>query len=1262
MALECPAMSRLRRILAPTLLAAIACGFILYFDLFSYFGDPVRRGKEATPLVIVSLKDQPIAYGSAFCIDASGLYITNAHVVSASKSLGGEIKIALLTRSGEKEQRSFSAEVLRSDPKLDLALLRVKTDIAMPALRLGSDETVTETLPLMIFGYPFGAQLSPSTYPPSPSVNTAKVSALRTIDGRLDAIQLDGNLNPGNSGGPVLDPKGRVVGVVVAGVRGAGINLAIPVGRLKDFLDSPAIAFDPAPVEFLKLFEEIEWTTTLGPGLPTSRVPTDIEVVYLFEYGSNNARQVVAERTGPGVYTARFSAMSNIVRPTMKVEVRLAGGSAVKGNVHDFKFSINGKTFWLSNIRSLDRKANRVLLGDGQIGTGPVILAGPIELDSKAYEAGAIESLTVESINGLPDRGEIDVTVQINRGHSLLGSMKKLVLLKDVRQFTGPRSVTTPTPSVVLRDDNPVAYSRGIEAGDVLKPVVGRSEASGSIRPPTLRIKDAVVTAGAGKPPSADQRPEGLRLIPTPKDLSPTCAAFSRDGEWLAVGSPQGFIHLFESTTLAPLRQIRQPDRLGSALAFSNDGRMLLFGSLFGRLVGANLVSMKARPLIEDKTSSIEHFTLSPDGTQAMILDARQGLKLWDLSTGKPVREFWKGMGRPLTYTTDWSKLLLTQREERSPRTMIQLLDLKTGASLWDVKDPNAANVAGSSVLAASKSCVVVFVDGTVSIRSLGDGSEKQRFKLPSSPFRAAISPDQTLIVTASSRKLEAFDLSDGRARAQVEFHPNSASQLVFSPDGQSVAVTGEGSAVLWNQARAVALRQGLDTRKEPETTLVRMLPGKIHAITPAGAGRFLLLTLPDTRQLAVFDANAGDVVEFVSLLSEKVLVAGGARSFLLVYPEQGIVERWNLSTRDREASGPLTVRGKAIAVAMGSATEGPALLAWSDNPIEGPRLTFIDPVGLKALKIPEFNTLLADGQVGKNVAGPMTIPSPAQVPGDDLTSFDLRASADGSLFTARRSGHGGWIVRKGNIVGTHQGFGSDPLLPDPNGMMIYENRVGVCDLAGKVVVNADETNNLRPLSLPCDDPAFCLAVKGLTPYRFAPRRPSDPRVSVGVSVLAVGNPTPLFTIDGLTEMDDLPETFGWWNSANLAGDHRFRYIREANLFVTIPSTNDRLVLRSLDLSKALNAVGGDYLVVTSARSLFGSPGETLKHQIEAVSRARGLKFSMPKGPSGATLTPEGALQWSIPPDVSRDDQTMVIICETSSKKSTFHSLTIRMR
>ncbi|HKS16996.1 MAG TPA: serine protease, partial [Planctomycetota bacterium] len=98
----------------------------------------VQKGKACTALVEVA--EGRGGYGSAFCIDARGFYVSNAHVVPST-----DATLNLILNPGEKQQKKVAAKILRRNEETDLALLKIDTDAKLPFLTLGSDEVLIET-------------------------------------------------------------------------------------------------------------------------------------------------------------------------------------------------------------------------------------------------------------------------------------------------------------------------------------------------------------------------------------------------------------------------------------------------------------------------------------------------------------------------------------------------------------------------------------------------------------------------------------------------------------------------------------------------------------------------------------------------------------------------------------------------------------------------------------------------------------------------------------------------------------------------------------------------------------------------------------------------------------------------------------------------------------------------------------------------------------------------------------------------------------
>jgi S1-C subfamily serine protease len=175
-------------------------------------------------LEIYPSKDQ----GSGFLIGGDGKILTNNHVVANERQL--EVTLS--------DQSKYKATLLSRDEANDLALLQITPRKKLPWLRLGDSEGLQVGQKVLAIGNPFGLD---------GTLTTGVVSALaRDIRGENDTrleglIQTDAAINMGNSGGPLLDSAGDVIGIntAILGPNGGsiGIGFAMPINRAKLMLD-----------------------------------------------------------------------------------------------------------------------------------------------------------------------------------------------------------------------------------------------------------------------------------------------------------------------------------------------------------------------------------------------------------------------------------------------------------------------------------------------------------------------------------------------------------------------------------------------------------------------------------------------------------------------------------------------------------------------------------------------------------------------------------------------------------------------------------------------------------------------------------------------------------------------------------------------------------------------------------------------------------------------------------------------------------------
>jgi hypothetical protein len=318
--------------------------------------DIILRSKKATALVEVVGKGT----GTAFCIDAGGFFVTTQHVIADAKST-----VKLILYPGEKEQKILTATVVRASKASDLALLSVEKPAGLTALELGDSQTLIETLPVLALGYPFGRQLAFVTGEyPSVTVSTGHITSLQKSQGTLARIQLDASLHPGNSGGPVVNARGQVIGIVMSGIPGSGVDFAVPVNALQEMLQQPEIQLSPLVIPFRYQHDSQVFTIRVF----TFRKPPDDLSASLTLVTDGGERCTVKARPIDGhTFTVRV-APTPFDKPSKRLRLTVMDGpNQVICEVRDRNVLIGGKPHRLSEIAQIIHSHQTMLtMTDGE--------------------------------------------------------------------------------------------------------------------------------------------------------------------------------------------------------------------------------------------------------------------------------------------------------------------------------------------------------------------------------------------------------------------------------------------------------------------------------------------------------------------------------------------------------------------------------------------------------------------------------------------------------------------------------------------------------------------------------------------------------------------------------------------------------------------------------------------------------------------------------------------------------------------------------
>ncbi len=184
-----------------------------------------RRASGVDPRMLPFLPQMPQTpaegLGSGFIIRSDGLIVTNNHVVDGSDKV--EVKLA--------DGRLFAAKVLGSDPHTDVAVIKLEGASGLPTVKLGASDSLRVGDWVLAIGSPMGLEQTATTG----IVSAKKRGSLGLYSNSyIDFLQTDAAISPGNSGGPLFNLQGEVIGINTAiSAMGRGIGFAVPIDQAK---------------------------------------------------------------------------------------------------------------------------------------------------------------------------------------------------------------------------------------------------------------------------------------------------------------------------------------------------------------------------------------------------------------------------------------------------------------------------------------------------------------------------------------------------------------------------------------------------------------------------------------------------------------------------------------------------------------------------------------------------------------------------------------------------------------------------------------------------------------------------------------------------------------------------------------------------------------------------------------------------------------------------------------------------------------------
>jgi S1-C subfamily serine protease len=478
-------------------------------------GATIAKVKKATTFLRVTAGDGVKMQGSGFFAIEPGIVFTNAHVIDMlSPDSPKPRQIDVVLSSGEPDEKVLRGTVLGVDREQDLAVLKVDGNPGDWGAPLAVDDAgITELQDVFVFGFPFGSNLGKNI-----TVTKSSISSLRKDEtGQLARVQVNGGMNPGNSGGPVVDARGVVIGVSVSIIRGTQINFAVPSARVQQLLNGRVLTTqiqDPfkageeirMPVELacldpLNRIQKVEvevWSGPPGLGRPSSQTPP-------------------TPAAGDGART-RTAATYN----AGKAVAELALPAAAAGNVvwvQPVLTDARGKTSWspaesvaLAGMAPLERRPTSLRLDFAKVPERSLVLKNKIRLQiqKKDIISETLEVKTLERCKSVPEGGDAELW---------LGPLDRVLDIDGKQKHADPKVVNTlvrfPIGFTILPEGR-VKGRRNLSPSSKLPPSV-RIELDDMIN----LISNAFEATSISVPP-ADMQPKGTWQARAPLLMSGT--------------------------------------------------------------------------------------------------------------------------------------------------------------------------------------------------------------------------------------------------------------------------------------------------------------------------------------------------------------------------------------------------------------------------------------------------------------------------------------------------------------------------------------------------------------------------------------------------------------------------------------------------------------------------------------------------------------------------------------------------------------------
>lgn len=506
-------------------------------------------------------------------------------------------------------------------------------------------------------------------------------------------------------------------------------------------------------------------------------------------------------------------------------------------------------------------------------------------------------------------------------------------------------------------------------------------------------------------------------------------------------------------------------------------------------------------------------------------------------------------------------------------------------------------------------------------------GGAKPQITLRADGTKKDIAADTKLVLTVGPHKLDVGLAAVKRVLISAPMEPpeNVIYTIVVRRGGVEA---GRADGTIWISGATSVAGEGptINPAQFEGDKLVKKCPDIISDIVDAANGKYLVCHFSKLRKLGIFDVEKLDFVNYVPVDDDNVKFAAGRDKLIVAMGDSKVLQRWSLTTFEKELTVTIPFPGKVLDMCMGRDSNGP-LYIMSDKQIQESQST---------CAIMDITTLrIMD--VKLKVGG-----------------WPLRASSDGTLVAlggcvmAYDGGQPVYYNRDGS------GMPRPPVYHDDSGLLML-NPAGALVFGYGAVYNRELKlirQNQQETMIPARQGDYCLGISWRSDLDNSNQQKMYVRVCIGQDSRS------------LVSMGDMgigQEFLQNQGNTGISLDKRIWCLPLSRVLIILPPPNDQFGIYRFDPEAALEKSEIDYLFVKSTPPGSVWAGDKLFYKIEVKSKRGGVRFKLESGPDGMLLGDSGELVWAVPADIVEARVAVIVSITDSTGQEIYHNFDLKI-